>query len=503
MLSRAKCYIWFEPMKHFTLILLLVFAGGISYAQSDQQLSKKYQQKLSKIKDEDKRAKKYKKYWEKDSLEQQKALRKAKRYVQNTLQDSLGQILPGPGALSSVITEELDSANLGQVRGTARGAVEDSIRNRVNMPGIALDSTLADQAKVETEKQAKNRLQDEVGVELPSVRLDSTFTDQALDRAQGVSNERLKDEIGMELPGIQLDSTLSGQVKDNAKAIPGTMIEDETGMDISGIGLDSAGRANISQQVEQKAGEMLKNTEGFEGMGDKGELNKIDEYKGQLEKTQQEMQQAMAKQELKEKMASQAREYISQHADKIQQVQSKMGELKKKYSYVPNSNDLSTAKKRSSLEDEPLGKRLVFGGNFNVTQTNPVNIDLAPVVGYRINKLFEIGVTGIYRAQFEESNRQISAYGDDTYGYGVFVNHMVFKNFFGHLEGENISRNRQEMDQTTRVWDQALLAGIGRRFKISKWLEMQAIITYNFLHDNQDGVYNNPVVFKTGVRVRN
>mgnify|MGYP001793558402 FL=1 len=214
------------------------------------------------------------------------------------------------------------------------------------------------------------------------------------------------------------------------------------------------------------------------------------------------MQQNLAKQQMKEKMASQAKEYISKNADKLQQVQSKMGELKKKYSYVPNCNDLSTAKKRTSLEDEPLGKRLVLGGNFNVTETSPVSIDLAPVIGYKINTLFEVGITGLYRAQFNADRNGVNAEDENTYGYSVFVNHMVFKNFFGYLEGENISRVKTLQDKTKREWDQTLLLGIGRKFNIAKWLEMQAIITYNFLHENQDGVYNSPIVFKTGVRVK-
>ncbi|MEM9856296.1 MAG: hypothetical protein AAF843_03005, partial [Bacteroidota bacterium] len=89
-----------------------------------------------------------------------------------------------------------------------------------------------------------------------------------------------------------------------------------------------------------------------------------------------------------------------------------------------------------------------------------------------------------------------------TYGYSAFISHMVFKNFFGYAEGENISRLKTVQDQSQREWDQTLLAGIGRRFSIAKWLEMQAIVTYNFLHENRDGVYNNPIVFKTGIRIK-
>ncbi|MEX2335666.1 MAG: hypothetical protein WD555_00170 [Fulvivirga sp.] len=46
------------------------------------------------------------------------------------------------------------------------------------------------------------------------------------------------------------------------------------------------------------------------------------------------------------------------------------------------------------------------------------------------------------------------------------------------------------------------MIGIGRKIGIAKWLEMQAMVLFNILHDNQDGLYNSPVIFKTGFRVR-
>ncbi len=518
-------------MKYFTLIFFLCITTMV-HSQSEHQLSEKYRDKLSQIKNEKKRLRKYRRFLKKDSLERHKTTAKAKKQMLSVVEDSLLQKTPAAGQWQSVAK---DTSGLAGVSEKAFQAVRDSLGGYGDGAAVTPDSTITDQARSKAENYAREKLQketgvdvpevqldstltgravdharelsgaaleDELGTDLPHIKLDSTATRQALDHVKGVSKAGLEDELGTELPDVQLDSTLTRQVGDRAKEVSRTALSDELGTDIPDIRLDSAGRANLVQEAERRAEEALKNTEGLEGFGDKGELTTLEEYKNQFEQTQQEMRQALAKQELKEKMASQAKEYISKHADKIQQVQSKMGELKKKYSYVPNSNDLSTAKKRSSLEDEPLGKRLVFGGNFNVTQTNPVNIDIAPLIGYRINKLFEAGITGLYRAQFEGNTSGVNSDGESTYGYGAFVNHMVFRNFFGHLEGENISRRQADQDRTKRVWDQTLLLGIGRRFTITKWLEMQAIISYNFLHDNQNGVYNSPVVFKTGVRVK-
>ncbi|MEM6524018.1 MAG: hypothetical protein AAF693_09505 [Bacteroidota bacterium] len=433
-------------MKHVLVICLLVI-GTVGSAQEFTNLPDKYQEKLARIKNDKKRLKKYHKYLRKDSTKRSAVLDSLKRSAKSQV--------PGDAAIDSTLIN----------RGTnkVKSAVMDSL-SQANIEIPTLDST---EVKGRVNQEVREQINDELDVDVPNISLDSTVSDQAVNRVRQELNTISNEELGVDVPSLQLDS---------------------------------AGRAKLAKDIEQRAGDELKNVEGFDQIGDKGELGKLDEYKGQLEQTRQQMQQDLAKQRMKEKMASQAKEYISKHADKLQQVQSQMGELKKKYSYVPNSNDLSTAKKRTSLEDEPLGRRLVFGGNFNVTETNPVSIDLSPIIGYKINTLFEVGITGLYRAQFNADRSGVQAEGEHTYGYSAFVNHMVFKNFFGYLEGENISRVKIIQDQPIREWDQTLLLGIGRRFNIAKWLEMQAIITYNFLHENQDGVYNSPVVFKTGVR---
>ncbi len=224
--------------------------------------------------------------------------------------------------------------------------------------------------------------------------------------------------------------------------------------------------------------------------------------KKEIEITQEELKQMQSKKEMKQKMAARAKAFISEHSEQIQEAQTQMGELKQKYTAVPNSNDLSTAQKRNSLRGESFWKRLVIGGNLNITETNPISVDFSPVLGWKFNKLSEIGITGVYRAQFGADNGGISTFeNNEVYGYSIFVNYVIFKNFFGYIEGGNISQISGTEERSTRKWHQSLLMGIGRKFKVAKYLEMQAILSYNFLHDNRQGVYDSPIVFKTGFRV--
>lgn len=370
--------------------------------------------------------------------------------------------------LSSVVP---DSTDIDKAKHTVKNALTDSLDNHVEIPDVAIDSTTLKKAGVGAKKIVRDSLNQYVDV--PDITIDSTTTDQIKTEARSRAKSAIESEIGEEIPQVTIDSTTTQQVKEKAV---------------------------------ERAEEALKDTDEYNklnGMGDDSELANLEDYKGKLEATQEELKQAAAKQELKQKMASHAKDYISQNADKIQQVQSKMGEMKQKYSYMPNSNDLSSAVKRTSLKGESFWERLVIGGNFGISKTNPLNIDLSPVLGYKINKLFEVGITGCYRSQIKADKYGAQALADkEVYGYSAFADHMFFKNFFAHMEAERMRTTTMNEEELKREWKQTLLIGVGRKFNVAKWLEMQALVLFNVLHDNEDGLYNSPVVFKTGFRLR-
>ncbi|UII30787.1 hypothetical protein LVD17_21060 [Fulvivirga ulvae] len=407
-------------------------------------------------------------------LKGQDATPKDSTYTENAIADTT--LNNNEQVLSDTLKSKMadiapDSTDVQRAKSTARNALKDSLDSRIAIPDVAIDSTTASKAGDKAKQVAKDSLNRYVDV--PDIKIDSTTTDQVKTEAKSRAKTALEDELGEEVPQITIDSTTTKQVKDAAV---------------------------------KRAEEELKGTKEYDainGLGDDSELGHLEDYKNKLESTQEQLKQAAAKQELKQKMASHAREYITQNADKIQQVQSQMGEMKKKYSYMPNSNDLSSAVKRTSLKGESLWERLVIGGNFNISKTNPLNVDLSPAIGYRINKLFEMGVTGCYRSQFKTDKQGVnSQVGKEVYGYSAFANHMVFKNFFAYMEAERMRTTTTSSEIPKREWKQTLLIGVGRKFNVAKWLEMQALVLFNVLHDNEDGLYNSPVVFKTGFRLR-
>jgi hypothetical protein len=195
------------------------------------------------------------------------------------------------------------------------------------------------------------------------------------------------------------------------------------------------------------------------------------------------------KAQAQEVAVEQATDYFSEHQDKLSEAQSMMTALKKKYSYVPDSRDLSTAVKATSLKNEPLKKRIKFGLGFQLHQTNPISIDLAPNLMYRFNTLFSAGISGTYRASLGiENNRSMSPQTTtDVYGFSAIAQHKVWKGFFAHAEFEYLSSPMKDpstnTDLESRQWNEGALLGIGKQMALSKGLNGQIIFTYDFLHN--------------------
>lgn len=195
------------------------------------------------------------------------------------------------------------------------------------------------------------------------------------------------------------------------------------------------------------------------------------------------------KAQAQEVAVEQATDYFAEHQDKLSEAQSMMTALKKKYSYVPDSRDLSTAVKATSLQNEPLKRRIRFGLGFQLHQTNPISIDLAPNLLYRFNTLFSAGISCTYRASLGiENNRTMSPQTTtDVYGGSAIAQHMVWKGFFAHAEFEYLSSPMKDpstnTDLESRRWNEGALLGIGKQMALSKGLNGQIIFTYDFLHD--------------------
>ncbi|MBL7832868.1 MAG: hypothetical protein JNK18_02895 [Cyclobacteriaceae bacterium] len=205
---------------------------------------------------------------------------------------------------------------------------------------------------------------------------------------------------------------------------------------------------------------------------------------------------AYQKEQARKKAEELAAEYLANNPSLMKPAQAKMDVLMKKFSAVPNSHDLSTAVKRTSLGGKSFKQRLYIAANFQVLSFKPVAFDFSPVIGYRINTRWVAG-TGIHwRKTFDDS---LAIAATNALGYKVFTSYDIFRNFFAYAEFSHtaISQTRKE-GETLRTWQPAALAGLGRKFTLHPKLEMTVVVLYNFIHDDDNRLYTSPWIIRFG-----
>ncbi len=226
-----------------------------------------------------------------------------------------------------------------------------------------------------------------------------------------------------------------------------------------------------------------------------------DKLKNQASKYQNK---EFLKKQLQAKAKNLANKHFTQHKDKLKVAHEKMAKLKKKYSVVPSSKDLSTAKKINSLEDEPFKDRLAIGGNLQIQQGEPIKIDFSPTIGYKFNKQFVMGFGGTYRTTFGKRNPQIvNQVADEVMGYRTYVDYKAYKSYSIHAEYEDLLTDI--MDQTGDVigqkWKKGALLGIGKSYNFVKGVRGQMLLMYNFLHDDESP-HQRPLVVRFGFELK-
>jgi hypothetical protein len=205
---------------------------------------------------------------------------------------------------------------------------------------------------------------------------------------------------------------------------------------------------------------------------------------------------AYRKEMLKERAQELAMDYLEDNPGILQAAQAKMSLLMKKFSVVPNSADLSTAVKRTSLKGKDLSERLVGALNFQLISIDPVSIDLRPMLGYRINSRWEAGVGGSYRKLFSDSIVQLAP---DVTGFNLFSSYDVLGNFFAYGEyAQNSTGYALKDGEQLRDWSSALLVGAGKRIPIGRSLVMTLTGIYRVGQTGHDPVYPRPLSLRVG-----
>lgn len=294
----------------------------------------------------------------------------------------------------------------------------------------------------------------------------------------------------MEVEQVQLLQSYSDQLKQLAQESQGYFQQAQSMVE-GGLTEDSP----LMKSLESKIGhypefqELQKQTEALQKL-----KSKPTDY-------QKEYEQYQDPKYLQQQALEQAKKLgtnrFKQHQDKLQTAQKKLADYKKKYSSIQSTKDMSTAVKRNSLEGKTLSERLVLGGTLQVDK-EPTSLDVSPLLGYKLNRKYTVGLGATYRAvlNFNEFNAE-----EQVYGFRAFFQREAVKGFFVHGEFErmNVAPDSAATNaETTRRWKSGVLAGIGKEYNFIKNVNGQVMVLYNFMHQEGITPYNKRWVFRFG-----
>ena len=452
--------------KFFIAATFMILLALISRAQQVEvprpQLSERHKARLEKIADPVKKLKKYKQYFRQDSLKWERNNRKEtlKETANKEIEEESGKALKEnthelKGELS--VNPEIINA----------GKYSDEISTIVNA-----DSTTAKETLNKYTPKANDKL-------LPDIPLDTSALHNIAETT---------DSVWMKKSGNVLIDSLAPEEYSNyiksfneAKQLK-----------------DSASFNYISNKAEEAIENKSKDIESIKVFQEAQ-----DDFEGlkDLPSSFEQPDPDDFRQDMKKKMELLANDQLQGQMEKVEAAQAQLSKLKKKYSQVTNSNDLSTAVKRNSLHGKSFWERLVVAGNFQVQSIKPVMLDASPVVGYRFNKLLEAGFGGHWRKTFSDSIT--FNIPNSTTGYKAFVSHLLFRNFFGYSEYEQQRSEKfnPTLDKIEQVWQPAWHIGLGRNIKVNKYLTMQMLILYNLIHDPFNPLYGDRWNVKVGIKL--
>jgi long-subunit fatty acid transport protein len=157
-------------------------------------------------------------------------------------------------------------------------------------------------------------------------------------------------------------------------------------------------------------------------------------------------------------------------------------------------------------EKPPLRDRIFFGGYFSARFGNVTNIEVAPIIGYRVLPRFSVG-TGI---KYEYFKSKYYSYDTHVYGFQVFTRYHIVSSMeelipgltmgiFIHAEYEGLSLERQYFDYLNnfppdgRFWLSSILLGGGISQPIGQRSSFNIMVLWNF-NESINSLYDNPVI---------
>ncbi len=228
-----------------------------------------------------------------------------------------------------------------------------------------------------------------------------------------------------------------------------------------------------------------------------GQIKEVNELHGQMGKADKLMKDNEAlhladkmknheamQQEIKEKGFSQVVNHFAGQEETLKKSMDEVSKYKTKYKSL---GSLSDAKKKwqpvNSLKDVSFSERFHPGINFGLlNRKDTISIDFYPNAAYQISGRFEIGAGAMYRLTVLEKNRQLDQ-GNPVWGLNYFTTIRLFKATRMRVELDGSSNPLPQKGaeaSSDRVWQWRFVTGIQNNFKITKSIDANVQMLYNF-----------------------
>ncbi|HYG04338.1 MAG TPA: hypothetical protein VD927_17945 [Chryseosolibacter sp.] len=461
-----------------SLALLFLFSCATpSYCQQNPVLSEKHLEKINSIDNPYRKLKKYQRFFHRDSLKQVRSLNR----LLDAKEDSIDNLI------------SRKEKAIERTRSRIKQNTESKIHRTVVYPWAKRE------AKRHIGWMYEHGFQSSVSfARLLEAYLIHYFIEAAKD------DEKLA-ALKAKMPGLQMPKELNTRIADfnvihgnpfselknvslpdlSGKFRSLNTLKEGSGRVLSGAKEIKSLSSDLPASAESIATDQLSSLDQVSAF--RGELGKVDQLKSQMGNIQQMSDSAYVKEQAKKKAEELAMDYLEQNPEILKAVDKQKMLLMKKFSVVPNSTDLSTATKHTSLKGRSFKERLYLAGNFQLLTLDPVSIDFSPMAGYRFNKKLVAGVGANYRQTFGDSIPQLAP---QVLGYKAFASYDVISSFFVYGEFDrNTSGMEHANDISSLKWRNAAFLGAGRKLTLHKHAEMTVIFMYNFLYRHPDPVY--------------
>lgn len=145
------------------------------------------------------------------------------------------------------------------------------------------------------------------------------------------------------------------------------------------------------------------------------------------------------------------------------------------------------------IPNKKASAQFFTGGEFSVNFLGNITVDVAPIVGYKIQN-FRAGLSPVIMYTATGNTE-----GDLSYGGRVYGEYLIYQGFFGHAEFEVLNTGHYNWTalQIQHDWVMGAPIGVGYEREITNGVWFKTMVLYDALMEidlNQTSAKANPTV---------